>query len=483
MIGPSLAHDSRVCTERRTYVCSRLLFTQIFFQKKKIASSFSLHSGLVLNVFILQCLSSFRIELNSKMVKSRLSNLILCALWTIIDPLVLARAFRSVLPIVSTGKMKSARYIGGFKYDSEVTTQLETAEDDSASKFLVPSLNFQVLDRRKLMSIALAGYTSTISTHSQPSGAVMTDETDNFADNYWSSANIPASGRSTSSDSLPIPTDEIVVKVPKEDLRSKEGIGLELADVEFRTNRRVYVKSVSPGSPAERLGIQKDWIIVDINNETAERTNVQGVATMIYRASRSTEDSSDSIEIRFRNPVIFRNQLKSLSSSPPDTVVTTQVAPAGDTTQRNQRDGSVKSGREVTEQSDQRLTVSQLIPPKMCNRGATDDDLLEISYIGRVLETGAIFDGSAVKINGQGIPGRGDDVSLFFVLGKQPFGQFPPGWDVGLAGMCVGERRRLLVPPVLAYGSKGLPRRGIPPDATLQYDVTLVSLNGLATPQ
>eukprot|EP00536_Pseudo-nitzschia_multiseries_P002540 jgi/Psemu1/183815/e_gw1.34.229.1 len=119
----------------------------------------------------------------------------------------------------------------------------------------------------------------------------------------------------------------------------------------------------------------------------------------------------------------------------------------------------------------------------MCKRGATEDDLLEISYVGRVVETGAIFDGSAVKINGEGIAGRGNDVSIFFVLGKQPFGQFPPGWDVGLSGICVGERRRLLVPPVLAYGAKGLPRRGIPPNATLQYDVTLVSLNGLATPQ
>jgi len=373
--------------------------------------------------------------------------------------------------------MKSTGHrLGGFEYYSGMASKLKSTKDNSVSKDPAPSLDTQFLDRRKLLSIALVGCTAVTTTPSQPSGAIMTDETDNFADNYWSSANTPASTQAS-----PIPTDEVVVKIPKEDLRSKEGIGLELKDVEFRTNRRVFVKSVSPGSPAERLGIQKDWIIVDINNESAERTNVQGVATMIYRASRS-EDSSDSIEIRFRNPVIFRNQLKNLSSSP-DTVVTTQVAPAGDTTQRNQRDGSVKPGREVTEQSDQRLTVSQLIPPKMCNRGARDDDLLEISYIGRVLETGAIFDGSAVKINGQGIPGRGDDVSLFFVLGKQPFGQFPPGWDVGLAGMCVGERRRLLVPPVLAYGSKGLPRRGIPPDSTLQYDITLVSLNGLATPQ
>ena len=411
------------------------------------------------------------------MGQSRVSIISIYALWAIIGQRILASAFQSILPTAPSRTMKSTRHrLGGFEYDSGMTPKLKIAEDNSVSKVLVPSFDAQFLDRRKLLSIALAGCTAVITTPSQPSGAIMTDETDNFADNYWSSANTPASTQAS-----PTPTDEVVVKIPKEDLRSKEGIGLELKDVEFVTNRRVFVKSVSPGSPAERLGIQKDWIIVDINNETAERTNVQGVATMIYRASRS-EDSSDSIEIRFRNPVVFRNQLKNLSSSP-DTVVTTQVAPAGDTTQRNQRDGSVKPGREVTEQSDQRLAVSQLIPPKMCNRGARDDDLLEISYIGRVLETGAIFDGSAVKINGQGVPGRGDDVSLFFVLGKQPFGQFPPGWDVGLAGMCVGERRRLLVPPVLAYGSKGLPRRGIPPDATLQYDITLVSLNGLATPQ
>jgi FKBP-type peptidyl-prolyl cis-trans isomerase len=72
---------------------------------------------------------------------------------------------------------------------------------------------------------------------------------------------------------------------------------------------------------------------------------------------------------------------------------------------------------------------------------------------------------------------------LYFVLGKQPFGQFPPGWDVGLYGICVGERRRLRIPPVLAYGNTGVPRRGIPPNATLQYDVTLVSLNGVSTLQ
>jgi hypothetical protein len=108
-----------------------------------------------------------------------------------------------------------------------------------------------------------------------------------------------------------------------------------------------------------------------------------------------------------------------------------------DTTQRN-ADGSVKSGRQVTSQEGQTFSVTQIKAPRLCNHGATTDDLLEISYVGSLPDLGGrIFDGSAVSIDGQGIPGRGNDVSLFFVQGKQPFGQFPPGWDVGINGMCV----------------------------------------------
>jgi FK506-binding protein 2 len=299
--------------------------------------------------------------------------------------------------------------------------------------------------------------------------AAMTDETNTFANTWWSQEATKVIAPTADA------SDEITIRVSKEQIRQRR-LGLELADLDFKTNLRVYVKSIQMGSLASEVGIQQNWVVIGLNGQSTERTNAEGVAMML---SQALNDKGDYVELRFRDPAVFRNKLQNLS---PDESVTTQVAPAGDTTQRNQ-DGSVQKGRKVTSQDDQKVTVSQLIPPKMCTRGAQVDDLLEISYIGTVVETGAIFDGSAVKINGQGIPGRGDDVSLFFVLGKQPFGQFPPGWDVGLVGCCVGERRRLLIPPALAYGSKGLPRRGIPPDATLQYDVTLVSLNGLSTPQ
>ncbi len=320
---------------------------------------------------------------------------------------------------------------------------------------------------------------------------VVTDETSAFANtNYDSSytpqklgsltVSPPGSQNSTISiQESKRATDEIELTIPLSKLQSSS-LGIELADVEFRTNRRVYVKSIKPLSLASQLKIQPNWVLVKINGQSVERTNAQGVKQIISQillSSQSKSNSNDNLQLVFRD-YSFQDQLQSLSSNKE---AVTQVAPAGDTTQRNQ-DGSIRVGGE-TSQQDQKMVVSQLVPPRMCKRGARVDDLLEISYIGSLVETGEVFDGSAVMINGKGVPGRGNDVSLFFVLGKQPFGQFPPGWDVGLEGICVGERRRVIIPPVLAYGSTGLPRRGIPSNATLQYDITLVSLNGLANPQ
>lgn len=109
-----------------------------------------------------------------------------------------------------------------------------------------------------------------------------------------------------------------------------------------------------------------------------------------------------------------------------------------------------------------RIGILKRIPAAECTRTARNGDTVAVHYTGK-LEDGTVFDSSVDR----GTP-------IEFPLGV---GRVIPGWDQGILGMCVGEKRRLTIPPHLGYGSSGA-GNAIPPDATLVFTTELVSING-----
>lgn len=83
-----------------------------------------------------------------------------------------------------------------------------------------------------------------------------------------------------------------------------------------------------------------------------------------------------------------------------------------------------------------------------------------VNYVG-TLTDGKKFDSSI---------DRGTPFS--FTLGS---GQVIKGWDLGVAGMKVGGRRKLTIPPDLGYGARGA-GSDIPPNATLIFEVELLNV-------
>ena len=82
---------------------------------------------------------------------------------------------------------------------------------------------------------------------------------------------------------------------------------------------------------------------------------------------------------------------------------------------------------------------------------------IQVYYEGRFKNNNKVFDSTK---SGPGFK---------MTLGR---GEVIKGWDIGLVGMKIGGKRRLVCPPSMGYGQKGNPP-AIPPNSTLIFDVEL----------
>ncbi|XP_074512300.1 peptidyl-prolyl cis-trans isomerase FKBP10-like [Sebastes fasciatus] len=110
--------------------------------------------------------------------------------------------------------------------------------------------------------------------------------------------------------------------------------------------------------------------------------------------------------------------------------------------------------------TEDKVEIRTFSKPTICNRTAAASDFVRYHYNGTLL-SGAAFDSSYSR-----------NTTYNTYLGQ---GDLIKGMDEGLLGMCVGERRLIIVPPFLAYGETGHGTL-VPPQATLVFEVLLVDV-------
>ncbi|KAH8968039.1 hypothetical protein BDL97_03G108600 [Sphagnum fallax] len=119
-----------------------------------------------------------------------------------------------------------------------------------------------------------------------------------------------------------------------------------------------------------------------------------------------------------------------------------------------------KTESSVVKKHSNGLNIEDITMGKSDGKQAKPGKRVSMRYIGKLVSNGKIFDSN---------------------IGKKPFdfrlgaGEVIKGWDIGVNGMRVGDKRRLTIPPQMAYGPEGV-KGTIPGNAWLTFDVELVAV-------
>ena len=131
---------------------------------------------------------------------------------------------------------------------------------------------------------------------------------------------------------------------------------------------------------------------------------------------------------------------------------------AADTTIQTQPDSTTTTTMPTTENSDQLQGTDEVVGTGAV---AANGDSVTVNYVGS-LTNGTVFDASA----------NHGSTGFTFTLGA---GQVIKGWDIGVAGMKEGGKRKLIIPASLAYGDRAV-GNVIPANSTLVFEVELVKV-------
>ncbi|XP_077175703.1 peptidyl-prolyl cis-trans isomerase FKBP7 [Paroedura picta] len=113
---------------------------------------------------------------------------------------------------------------------------------------------------------------------------------------------------------------------------------------------------------------------------------------------------------------------------------------------------------------DGQVRIEVLHVPRECQQKSKKGDLLNAHYDGYLASDKSKFYCSRTQNDGH---------PKWFVLGV---GQVIKGLDIAMLNMCPGEKRKVIIPPSLAYGQQGYEPAKIPPNATLIFEIELYAV-------
>mmetsp|Transcript_9686 Transcript_9686/g.26201 ORF Transcript_9686/g.26201 Transcript_9686/m.26201 type:complete len:189 (-) Transcript_9686:250-816(-) len=122
--------------------------------------------------------------------------------------------------------------------------------------------------------------------------------------------------------------------------------------------------------------------------------------------------------------------------------------------------GEVKTNKKNVRRWENGFEIEELAMGQPNGKLAKAGKKCMMKYVGRLKSTGKVFDQTQGK------------KTFAFRLGV---GEVIKGWDLGVQGMRVGDKRRIVIPPQLGYGSSGV-KGAIPPNATLEFEMELVDV-------
>jgi len=257
----------------------------------------------------------------------------------------------------------------------------------------------------------------------------------------------------------PLCSDEFLISWSS----NTETLGLGLEERSYQGFPVTVVRNIKDTTLVEQHPeLRVGAIVSAINKEAVDGLPLQKITDLV---SQARQGESGEITIKFRDPSRYFELLDSTQGKPLK-LVTSSYLPA------NARDAGA---------AEQIIYVErlELPPPEQRIRSSQLLDVMEIQY---VTQLASAIDSDELKIvdsSAERAPPGTSAQSIYYVLGQQngpPGFPPPPGWDLTLRGMVVGEKRRITLPYTLAYDRKGDKRRKIPPFATLIFTVKCLSL-------